>query len=169
MIDEKLKEYWKLFMPVAMRLFETEYHKRHEEIYQRYGISHIHFKYILTLDTGEHTLKQLSECLYFDKANTTRAIKFLEDKGYVYDDRESKTSRKYNIYLTEEGKEIAKYLREDLNKTFNILFDGISNEEMMAYINVVDRMCQNIDGDGVYTQTLQGLKKTISEYKEAKQ
>ncbi len=32
MIDEKLKEYWKLFMPVAMRLFETEYHKRHESV-----------------------------------------------------------------------------------------------------------------------------------------
>ncbi len=114
-------------------------------------------------------MKQLSECLYFDKANTTRAIKFLEDKGYVYDDRESRTSRKYNIYLTDEGKEIARYLREDLDRTFNILFDGISNEEMVSYIKIVDRMCQNIDSDGSYTQTLQGMKKTINEYPEKKQ
>jgi DNA-binding MarR family transcriptional regulator len=168
-MDKDLKEYWKLFMPVAMRVFERESQIRHAKTKELYGISMIHFKYLFALDAGEHTLGGLSDCLFFDKANTTRAIRYLKDRGYVYDDRPCEDSRKYNIFLTDKGKEIVNDLKKDLDQTLDMLLEGVSNEEMSIYIQVVNKMCQNVDNDGKYTQTMEYLRKTVDNHGSSEQ
>lgn len=162
-MDKDVKEYWKLFMPVVTRIMEKEIQKRHVKTKELYGISEIHVRYLLALDAGGCTLKGLSDGLFFNKANTTRAIRCLEEKGYVYDNRTSKTSRKYDLFLTESGKEITEYLKKDIDSVIETFFKGISNKEIESFIHTVDTMCQNVDRNGEYTKTLKYLRDTLNQ------
>ena len=45
-----------------------------------------------------------------------------------------------------------------------MLLEGVSNEEMNIYIQVVNKMCQNVDNDGKYTQTMEYLRKTVDNH-----
>jgi DNA-binding MarR family transcriptional regulator len=161
-MDKDVKEYWKLFMPVVTRIMEKEIQKRQVRTNELYGISEIHVKYLLALDSGECTLKELSDGLFFNKANTTRAIRCLEEKGYVYDNRISKTSRKYDLFLTENGKKVTQYLKKDIDSVIETFFKGISDEEIRGFIHTINTMCQNIDRGGEYTKTLQYLRDTLN-------
>jgi DNA-binding MarR family transcriptional regulator len=155
-MDEDLKKHWKLFVPVAIKVLERNGQKHDDELKKLFGISSIHIKYILILDTGKWTLKELSECLFFNKANTTRIISSLRSMGYVTDDRTSTNSRKYNVFLTPQGRELLEYLKKRIDSDIDIFFEDIPDEDVRKCLQVIERMCINIDKDG---QNVEKLKK----------
>lgn len=155
-MDENLKKYWKLFVPVAIRIMERNGQKHDEELKRLFGISSIHIRYIMILDTEKWTLKELSECLFFNKANTTRIISSLRSMGYVTDDRTSANSRKYNVFLTPRGRELLEYLKKQIDSDIDTFFEGIPDEDIEKCLQVIERMCINIDKDG---QNLGKLKR----------
>lgn len=156
-MDESLKKYCKLFIPVAARIIERNSRIHDNELNELFGISSIHIRYILILGTGKYTLKELSECLFFNKANTTRAISSLRDLGYVTDDRISVNGRKYSIFLTSKGEEVLKYLKERRDSDIDVFFEGISDQDFKNFLNVIERVCMNIDKDGQYVEILKKL------------
>ncbi len=155
-MDNDLKEYWKLFIPVAMKILKTNFYLRNDKTRELFGITTIHVMYILALNNGKHTLKELSNSLFFDKANTTRAISSLKKMGYVDDDRIKKNSKKYNIFLTEKGLEVARYINDDINTTIDQAFDGISDDNIRRYISTLEKVCRNVDKDSA--KVLEQLK-----------
>lgn len=156
-MDEDLKQHWKLFVPVAIKVLERNGQRHDEELRELFGISSIHIKYILILDTGKWTLKELSECLFFNKANTTRIISSLRLMGYVTDDRISTNSRKYNVFLTPKGKKVLEYLKKEIDSDIDIFFEGIPDEDVRKCLQVIERMCINIDKDGQNAERLKRL------------
>ena len=83
--------------------------KNMSAIVQPYGLTHSHAIYLIALHLQDgQTLVGLSRFLDLDTANTNRVIKVLREKEFIYDDRESESSKKYRIYLTEKGHSLAK-------------------------------------------------------------
>ncbi|MDF2610650.1 MAG: hypothetical protein K0R92_2124 [Lachnospiraceae bacterium] len=85
------------------------------------------------------TQEEMSSILYIDKAATARAIKSLEQKGYVIRNKDAEDKRVNRVFLTEKSKgsleEIrrrvfrwSELLTEDLDpQTANLVYDAMES------------------------------------------
>ena len=64
------------------------------------------------------TQEELSELLNIDKANTARALKKLEEEGYVYREEDPKDGRKKIVYVTAKAR--------DFEQEFHEVFKGLN-------------------------------------------
>lgn len=90
------------------------------------------------------TQEELSEKLHIDKANTARAIKKLQDEGYIYWKADPGDARKKRIYVSAKSLEFEEEFHQvfkDLNK---ILSKGFTEEEKETTRNLLFRMLDNI-------------------------
>lgn len=84
--------------------------------------------------------KELSKLIKIDKATTAKALKKLEDSGYVYRIQDEEDKRYHKLYLTEKGTEFIPKLRSIQNDLTNMLSVGMEEEEYketLKYLNVV--------------------------------
>jgi len=80
--------------------------------------------------------EELSSYLSIDGANTTRAIKKLEDEGYVIRKQDEKDKRIKRIYLTEKALEIKPKILGLIDEWENILLGKLTKVErqVLRYI-----------------------------------
>ena len=83
-----------------------------------FNISSSHLLYMMLLRNYPLglTMTKLSHMSQVDKALTSRVVKELEEKNYVYRDTNDKHLRNYNICLTEKGLEVANKINEIMKK-----------------------------------------------------
>jgi len=142
--EGKIEE-WNNVFHVLMRAVVHDIQSRLHPILERYGLSKVHIAYLMELDAGYTTLKSLSDHLGMDKANTTRAINGLRNAGFIRDDRHAENSRKYNVFLTDEGKELVKMLRAELDSAYDQYMKNISRDEMRHTLDILDRIRKNVE------------------------
>ena len=138
-------ESWNSVFHVLMRAVIHDVQKRLQPILDRYGLSKVHIAYLVALDAGQTTLRCLSDDLGMDKANTTRAMNGLREAGLAEDDRQSENSRKYNVFLTEGGKDLAKELKAELEGAYGQYMEGISDEEIRLTLDILDHIRKNVE------------------------
>ena len=91
--------------------------KAQEKLLKPYNLSSRYIGYIMALSEGDGmTMKELSDTLGVDPANTTRVISTLTEMGYVDNDCRKEGSRKFNVFLTQEGKDIADKMKKNIRK-----------------------------------------------------
>ena len=89
--------------------------------------------------------QELSKEMVVDSAHTARAIKYLEESGYVARQKDPEDARKNKIYVTKKAvliREDYHNLFKDLNKT---LVQGFTKAEKELLMSMLDRMCENIN------------------------
>lgn len=64
-----------------------------------------------------------------DKATAARAIKKLEDAGYVYRQQDPEDKRTYRAFVTEKGRSLEEKMRKIALKWDSTVFSGLSKEE----------------------------------------
>ncbi len=85
----------------------------------------------------------LSDCLVIDKGTTAKAVKALEQRGYVVRKTDLADKRAYMLYATEKGERLRDTLEQILHSWQDILWQGFDEKEKeMAYEFVV-RMATN--------------------------
>jgi DNA-binding MarR family transcriptional regulator len=111
-----------------------------------YGLTSAHSYYLIALylHNGQ-TMTDLSRFLDLDPANTNRIIKALKEKEFVYDDRKAENSKKYSVFLTEPGMNLAKEIMEDNTNIMNAFFAGIPKEKIAVIRNTMIEAFQKID------------------------
>ena len=87
--------------------------------------------------------EQLSDYLKIDKGTTAKAIRKLEEEGYVIRKVDAKDKRAYNIYLTEKAMKIKPIVRKAMTDWIDILYSGFSEEEKELSLALLDRMGEN--------------------------
>lgn len=101
--------------------------------------------FILTLRHGDGLYQdELSEWVGVDKALTTRALRSLEEKGFVVRMQDESDSRKRRVYLTEKAKSIADDLYEasiEINKVF---LADIPEEDVKIAYRVLIQITDNL-------------------------
>ena len=88
------------------------------------------FVKFLNENKGGLTLSELSALTKVNKSLTTRIVKKLIDKEYIYKDIDDLTSRNYKIKLTSKGVEKAKKLDDLLIKKYDSFVNCYTEEEM---------------------------------------
>ncbi|MCL2148440.1 MAG: MarR family winged helix-turn-helix transcriptional regulator [Methanomassiliicoccaceae archaeon] len=140
--------YWNSFLPVFFDRMSTIIRKNMTKIVSEHGLTSAHSIYLVALNLQDgQTMVQLSRFLDLDPANTNRVVKTLKEKGFVYDDRKTETSKKYSVYLTESGRELAKTVMTGISDLNNSYFDGIPREDVIRMRNTLIRVLQNMDPD----------------------
>ena len=76
-----------------------------------------------------------------DKANVSRAIKFLESNGYLVCDSSAKKRYQTPFQLTSKGKEVGEYIARKIDNILNSASAGLSEEyrKIMYYgLNLIN-------------------------------
>ena len=139
------KEEWENAIKSLVRTVQTNIQRRTQHMMDKYELSQMHIAYLELLVVGSATLKALSQELGVDRANTTRAINGLRDRGLVEDDRRTENSRKYNVFLTKAGREFASGIKEELDKAFEEYMEGISQDEVHTMIDTLGKIQANAE------------------------
>ena len=89
--------------------------------------------------------KELGKLLNIDRANTTRAIKKLEEVGYVESIIDPIDKRNKQLYLTQEGHSIIPTIRDYLLSTRLIMLDGFTEQESNQLFYLLEKIERNIE------------------------
>ena len=140
--------YWNSFLPAFFDRMSLVMRKNMTEIVSSYGLTSAHAVYLIALHIKDgQTLVSLSRFLDLDTANTNRVIKVLREKELVYDDRKSDSSKKYKIYLTEEGHRLATEVMDGITELNNSYFRDIPREDILHMRNTLIRVLNNMNVD----------------------
>ena len=124
--------YWNSFLPMFFDRVGTIMRKNMTKIVEEYGLNSGHAIYLIALNLKNgQTLMELSRFLDLDPANTNRVIKVLREGGFVYDDRKKQESKKYSVYLTEQGWELSTKIMNDVVDLTNSYFEKVPHENIL--------------------------------------
>ena len=124
--EDEQNAYWNSFLPIFFDRINIITRRVMANCVKDYGLTGIHAHYLIALNLKSGlTLIELSRFLDIDAANTNRVIKILKEKNLVYDDRKTPRSKKFSVYLTEEGKALADKIMFETQECMNSFFKGI--------------------------------------------
>jgi DNA-binding MarR family transcriptional regulator len=84
--------------------------------------------------------EQLSTNLYINKAATTRAIRRLENLGYVERIRDPYDNRAYLVKLTTKGLKMREFIKNKLDYWTKIISSSLTAEEAADLVQKIKRM-----------------------------
>ncbi len=88
--------------------------------------------------------QDISQALSIDPAATARALQQLEKLGFI-ERKENKDNRRQKcVYLTDKTRNIQNGILHILEEHRKKLFDGFTEDEKRAFLNMLDRMIHNI-------------------------
>ncbi|QOX65676.1 MarR family transcriptional regulator [Anoxybacterium hadale] len=87
--------------------------------------------------------KDLSKLIQIDKATTVKAIKKLEEEGYIYRVQDSADKRYNFLFLTEKGKDFLPVFKERMSNITTILSKGMTEEQRSNTIETLAFMLKN--------------------------
>ena len=141
-MDDPLKQPF----PVVLDRIKKQIQKSVKNVLREYGLSGAHGMYLFTLyQKGPLTMKELSQYTGTDKANTTRVIADLHDKGFIYDDRPEKYSRKYKVYLTKQGNTAAQAVEQAMKEFRETMFRCLSEEEKEQLSSILRKIVDHME------------------------
>jgi len=101
-------------LPMVIGKIQKDFHHRMSDKMREYNITTAQLIYLIILSEKERTtLKELTAESNFDKAYTTKIVRELTAKGFLQNDKKSPSSRKYHLFLTDEGKNYIKIVQQN--------------------------------------------------------
>jgi len=87
--------------------------------------------------------EMLAESLSVDKATCARAIKKLEEQGFVIRIRDETDKRAYQILLTDKAKKLKPQIKQILQEWTRNLLKGFTQEEQQQLFTYLERIEHN--------------------------
>lgn len=87
--------------------------------------------------------EELSNLLNIDKATTARAIKKLEENGYVIRKQNPNDKRAYKIYLTEQAIKLKPIIKKTIINTNEVIETDISDDDKELLNKILKKMSDN--------------------------
>lgn len=97
----------------------------------------------LLYSSKDFTQQDLANQMQKNKSIILRQINSLLDKNYVERTRDDKDKRKKTLILTEKGISTLNQTRQLGNKVLDELFLGISENELLIFRNVLEKLMEN--------------------------
>ena len=91
----------------------------------------------------EHTATELARVMPVDATRISRMVAGLVEKGMMRRRRLRNDRRIVMLRLTEEGREVASHIAQEMRRRYVVLSEGIGEEEMRVFASVTDRIIAN--------------------------
>ena len=111
-----------------------------------YNLRSVHVSCLYYLYTNKGaTATDLCERCEEDKATISRALDYLETNGYLT--CESKNIKRYKspLILTDKGNEVGKKIAEKINCVLDVISDGLTEEERVAFYRSLSIISECLD------------------------
>lgn len=102
-------------------------------------------RYLYEHEERETYQKDIEKYFGICRSAVTNIIQALEKKGQVCRTSVESDARLKKVILTEEGRVSHEKLGEIFMELDDDLMEGISYEELQSFMNVVDKVCRNIE------------------------
>jgi len=113
-------------------------------VLSKYDLTAAEQPFFMTLRRKEGvTQDELTSIVCVDKSAATRAIKSLEEKGYIIRLKDEKDKRHNRVYLTEKAKQISEDVAKELLDLNDMITKGINPEEIDIIYNALVKMNEN--------------------------
>lgn len=90
------------------------------------------------------TMNDLSKIMGCSRQNVKQIVKSLENKGFLKLTIDENDRRKQQIFMTEKAFSMAEKYHEKETQFMNMLFNGISNEEIDSTYSVISKIENNL-------------------------
>ena len=105
------------------------------QMLKEYGLGYSDYNFLMYLSANEGcSQKEMSQAMSVDEALTVRVVRKLQKQEYIIRSKAPQNSRRYEIYLTEEGKELIPKLRSCLTSWWDQVTEGMPWEEQEVLI-----------------------------------
>ena len=122
-----------------------EIKKKNRTVISSYKLSPSEIDILVTLDIGVYdTAKEISENFEISKSLVCRSVDSLIKRGYIDTKKDEKDKRVIHLILREEARPIVNALKTNREKTTEVLLNGIDEEELKVFNNVLDKMKNNL-------------------------
>ncbi|MGN0961659.1 MAG: MarR family winged helix-turn-helix transcriptional regulator [Christensenellales bacterium] len=130
-----------LEFPILFSKISKCFNKKFGDYLIPYGLSKLHAFYLLCLYKHKKglTLNQLNIMTGCDKANTSRAITDMEEKGIIIKINKE-NEKKYKVMLTEKGQNIGKEFVQSIKNHIKQTFSILSKNEIEVLKNVITKL-----------------------------
>ncbi|MBR4072060.1 MAG: winged helix DNA-binding protein [Clostridia bacterium] len=139
-----MEERFKTFT-LLMNGINRSIHKLKTAEMAEYQLKSSHVSCLYYLYKEEMTAKDLCDICNEDKANISRAVKYLEENGFL--ESKAKTQKKYltPIRLTEKGKEVASRLVTKIDNILDAAGNGVSDENRRIMYESLATIAKNLN------------------------
>lgn len=126
--------------------FKKIYEKSSFLITEKYGLHKIEIEIMLFLrDARYDTARDIVECKFFSKAHVSKAIESLMDRGYIVGKPDEQDRRCIHLILTKSAEPVCYELESLRRRLYEIIYDGISEEEKQTMRRIANRIAYNIN------------------------
>jgi len=131
---------------LALSEINSSWNKIAADELKPYGLKGAYVIYLIALYKMKDglTAANLCEMCNRDKAEVSRAIKVLEDKGFVVRTNTTVNGYRANITLTEQGKKVTYNLRERVKMAVEKGGKGLTEEEREIFYNCLATISENL-------------------------
>ena len=138
-----------LILPVLINKLRKRLENANVGLIKEYNLSKLHLLYLMVLYNNDEgmTLKELSDFLDFNKANTSRAISQLVSKEIVQKKAQGGLEFKYKVKLTLKGRETASIIWKH-NQSENLeLIQLFTPEELLFLSQIAGKLWNFLSED----------------------
>ena len=112
----------------------------------KHGIGSGQFMFLLELYTKDgKNQEEIAETLKIDKGTTARALKKLEEQGFVTRIKDENDKRSNKIYLNDKAKDVREGVLDVLNDWNKEITKSLTEEEEEMLKSLLEKVCKNIN------------------------
>ena len=136
------------FEKFSLEIFETTryWHKLASEEMAKHGLKGPHSTYLMTLYRFKDciTAPQICEHCGKDKADVSRMMSIMEEKGLVVKESNGKNMYRGLFKLTDKGVEAAQHVRKRVEIAVDLAGKGLSDEERAIFYKSLETISSNL-------------------------
>lgn len=116
------------------------------EVMQSYGLKSSHVLFMVQLSEREEglTASELSQAGHMDKAQISRVVSELTDKGFIRRSADSGQKYKYKLILTEAGKNITNELERLIDNALEYVSGSIPKTDLEVFYRTLFTISDNL-------------------------
>lgn len=113
---------------------------------EQYGLRGTYTQYLLAIERSEDgiTAAQLSELCEKDKAAVSRAVTEMEAQGLVRRSSNGERAYRARLFLTEEGKRAAEFVRQRSRMAVDLAGNGLSDDDRAVLYSALELIASNL-------------------------
>lgn len=142
-----MQERFETFTVLIAKIHRSIYKIKAEEM-AAFDLKSSHVSCLYYLYKGETlTAKELCDVCGEDKANISRAVKYLETNGYLLCDSNEGKRYQSDLRLSEKGKKIGQHIAEKIDSILQKASEGLQEEDrliMYQSLSLINKNLQKI-------------------------
>lgn len=139
------------FFPYQVRVFYSDVTNALSTVYQRdYGMMPAEWRTMAILGAAETGLQatEIVSRSSMDKVVVSRAVKRMEERGYLKRSTHSEDGRSFLLELSAEGRAVYEDLGPKLLAVERKMLSGLSEDDIYGFLAIAQRIRDNLSEDG---------------------